>query len=96
MIDTHWHLWNTLLRGMSDGLASSDGPDRGGYFITCTCLGRHFLPDDTYAGTLLAAAEAIDAGITTVHDWAHNVRGAEWAEAGLRAFLLRLSGGPSQ
>jgi len=85
LIDTHWHLWNTLLRGMSDGLASSDGPGRSGYFMTSTGLGRHFLPDDTYAGTRLAAAEAIDAGITTVHDWAHNVRGTEWAEAGLRA-----------
>ena len=85
LVDTHWHLWNTLLRGMSDGLPSPDGPDRSGYFMTCTGLGRHFLPDDTYAGTRLAAVEAIDAGITTVHDWAHNVRGREWAEAGLRA-----------
>ena len=106
LVDTHWHLWNTLLRGMSDGLPSPDGlGDRGGYFLTCTGVGRHFLPGDTYAGTRLAAAEAIDAGITTVHDWAHNVRGREWAAAGLRAlwrigiacaFLLRLSGGPSQ
>jgi cytosine/adenosine deaminase-related metal-dependent hydrolase len=85
LIDTHWHLWNTLLRGMSDGRPSPDGPDGGGYFMTCTGVGRHFLPDDTYAGTRLAATEAIDAGITTVHDWAHNVRGREWAEAGLRA-----------
>ncbi|WP_281283392.1 amidohydrolase family protein [Trebonia kvetii] len=85
LVDTHWHLWNALLRGMSDGLPSADGPDRSGYFTACAGLGRHFLPDDTYAGTRLAAAEAIDAGITTVHDWAHNVRGREWAEAGLRA-----------
>jgi cytosine/adenosine deaminase-related metal-dependent hydrolase len=87
LIDTHWHLWNTLLRGMSDGQPSpgGPGPGRGGYFATCTGVGRHFLPEDTYAGTRLAAAEAIDAGITTVHDWAHNVRGREWAEAGLRA-----------
>jgi len=48
-------------------------------------VGRHFLPGDTYAGTLLAAAEAVDAGITTVHDWAHNIRGLDWAQAGLRA-----------
>jgi 5-methylthioadenosine/S-adenosylhomocysteine deaminase len=85
LVDTHWHLWNALLRGMSDGAPTADGPDWSGYFTACTGLGRHFLPDDTYAGTRLAAAEAIDAGITTVHDWAHNVRGREWAEAGLRA-----------
>jgi 5-methylthioadenosine/S-adenosylhomocysteine deaminase len=85
LVDTHWHMWNTLLRGMSDGRPTPDGPDRGGYFATCVGLGRHFLPGDTYAGTRLAAAEAIDAGITTVHDWSHNIRGREWAEAGLRA-----------
>jgi len=85
LVDTHWHMWNTLLRGMSDGRPTADGPDGGGYFATCVGVGRHFLPGDTYAGTRLAAAEAIDAGITTVHDWAHNIRGREWAEAGLRA-----------
>lgn len=85
LVDTHWHMWNTLLRGMSDGRLTPDGPDRGGYFATCVGIGRHFLPGDTYAGTRLAAAEAVDAGITTVHDWAHNVRGRDWAEAGLRA-----------
>ncbi len=85
LVDTHWHMWNTLLRGMSDGRPTTDGPDGGGYFATCVGVGRHFLPGDTYAGTRLAAAEAIDAGITTVHDWAHNIRGRDWAEAGLRA-----------
>jgi 5-methylthioadenosine/S-adenosylhomocysteine deaminase len=87
LVDTHWHLWNTLLRGLSDGLpgGAANSPDRSGYFITCVGLGRHFLPGDTYAATRLACAEAIDAGITTVHDWAHNIRGREWAEAGLRA-----------
>jgi 5-methylthioadenosine/S-adenosylhomocysteine deaminase len=85
LVDTHWHMWNTLLRGMSDGRPTPDGPDRSGYFATCVGIGKHFLPGDTYAGTRLAAAEAIDAGITTVHDWAHNIRGLDWAEAGLRA-----------
>jgi cytosine/adenosine deaminase-related metal-dependent hydrolase len=111
LVDTHWHMWNTVLRGMSDGRPTPDGPDHGylpggrppvppavrpiggrvyradesGYFATCVGIGRHFLPGDTYAGTRLAAAEAIDAGITTVHDWAHNIRGLDWAEAGLRA-----------
>jgi len=116
LVDTHWHMWNTLLRGMSDGRPGwlarpmargaivsgaqaspylpggrppvppeEYGPDRSGYFATCVGIGRHFRPGDTYAGTRLAAAEAVDAGITTVHDWAHNVRGLDWAEAGLRA-----------
>jgi 5-methylthioadenosine/S-adenosylhomocysteine deaminase len=79
-VDTHWHMWNTLLRGLSDGMSP-----RQGYFVTCVGLGRHFRPPDTYEGTRLACAEAVDSGITTVHDWAHNIRGLEWAEAGLRA-----------
>jgi 5-methylthioadenosine/S-adenosylhomocysteine deaminase len=84
-VDTHWHMWNTLLRGLSDGRPDTDTPDRSGYFKTCVALGRHFRPRDTYEGTRLACAEAIDSGITTVHDWAHNIRGLDWAEAGLRA-----------
>ncbi len=43
----------------------SDGPDQSGYFANCVGIGRHFLPGDTYARTRLAAAEAVDAGITT-------------------------------
>jgi cytosine/adenosine deaminase-related metal-dependent hydrolase len=87
LVDTHWHLWNTLLRGLSDWVPAPAGPGGPppGYFVTCVKLGREFLPGDTYEGTRLACAEAIDAGITTVHDWAHNIRGRDWAEAGLRA-----------
>lgn len=77
LVDTHWHLWNTLLRGMSQG--------GRGYFRVSRGLGGAFGPKDLYYGTLLACAEAICTGITTVHDWCHNVRGPEYAEAGLRA-----------
>ena len=77
LVDTHWHMWNTLLRGMSE-----TGP---GYFRLCRGLGPAFGPGDVFQGTLLACAEAIGSGITTVHDWAHNVRGHDHAEAGLRA-----------
>ncbi len=77
LVDTHWHLWNTLLRSMSDG--------GSGYFRVTVALGRVFGPDDVYQGTRLGCAEAISSGITTVHDWCHNVRGTAHAEAGLRA-----------
>ena len=79
LVDTHWHMWNTLLRSMS-----GDGP-KPGYFRVSVGLGCAFGPDDIYQGTRLACAEAISSGITTVHDWCHNVRGPAHAQAGLRA-----------
>jgi cytosine/adenosine deaminase-related metal-dependent hydrolase len=83
LVDTHWHMWNTLLRSMSGGMPGEDGP--AGYFPVTVRLGRAFTDDDIYQGTLLACAEAINSGITTVHDWCHNVRSPAHAEAGLRA-----------
>jgi 5-methylthioadenosine/S-adenosylhomocysteine deaminase len=78
-VETHWHMWNTLLRCMSGETAAY------GYFRTSAGLGRVFQPADIYQGTRLACAEAIQSGITTVHDWCHNVREPASAEAGLRA-----------
>jgi 5-methylthioadenosine/S-adenosylhomocysteine deaminase len=80
LVDTHWHMWNSLLRSMS--AVSAPGP---GYFRVSIDLGREFGPGDIYQGTRLACAEAINSGITTVHDWCHNVRGQAHAEASLRA-----------
>jgi cytosine/adenosine deaminase-related metal-dependent hydrolase len=84
LIDTHWHMWNTLMRSLA-----GDTPDRG-YFSMSPGLGRFFEPSDTYQGTRLAAAEAIHSGITFVHDWSHNMRSPEHANENLRA--LRESG----
>jgi 5-methylthioadenosine/S-adenosylhomocysteine deaminase len=79
LVDTHWHMWNTLLRSMS---ADPAGP---GYFKVMIGAGRVYGPDDIYASTRLACAEAVSSGITTVHDWCHNVRDPGYAEAGVRA-----------
>jgi 5-methylthioadenosine/S-adenosylhomocysteine deaminase len=79
LIETHWHMWNTLLRSMS-------GDKREfGYFPTALALGKAYLPSDMYQGTRLAAAEAVNSGMTFVHDWCHNIRGPEFADASLRA-----------
>src|SRR5262249_46447542 len=53
-VETHWHMWNTLLRGMS-----GEKPEYG-YFRTTAMLGRSFTPEDMYQGTRLATAEAIN------------------------------------
>jgi cytosine/adenosine deaminase-related metal-dependent hydrolase len=78
LVDTHWHMWNTLLRGLSDG--RDDAP---GYFRMCGALGPAFGVEDCAAGVALSCAEAIDAGYTTVHNWSHNIRGPEYADAEL-------------
>ena len=79
LIDTHWHMWTTLLRNMS-------GDDRAhGYFPVTTALGKFYTPRDMYYGSLLSSAEALHSGTTTVHDWCHNVMSYEHAAEDLRA-----------
>jgi cytosine/adenosine deaminase-related metal-dependent hydrolase len=78
-VDTHWHLWNTLMRGLI-----GDGPGRG-YFEVKRGLAPYYTPRDSYCAARLALAEALDSGITTVHNWDHNVRSPEDADANLQA-----------
>lgn len=79
LVETHWHLWTSLLRSMS-------GDDsRHGYFPTSRELGSYFTPWDMHCSTGLALAEAIHSGITFVHDWCHNARSKEHVAAELQA-----------
>lgn len=78
-VETHWHLWTTLLRSLAGDRAEH------GYFPTSRTVGSFYTADDIYAAGRLAAAEAVHSGITFVHDWCHNVRTPECAEAALRA-----------
>lgn len=79
LIDTHFHLWNTPLRNLV-----GEGP-KAGYFPTTLRLGQQFTPTDIYRGVRLGVAELLYSGITTVHDWSHNIRGPAFADADLRA-----------
>jgi 5-methylthioadenosine/S-adenosylhomocysteine deaminase len=79
LIETHWHMWNTLFRSFA-----GDEPAHG-YFPTVARFGASMTPDDMYQGTRLAAAEALHAGMTTVHDWCHNIRSREFAERDIQA-----------
>lgn len=79
LVETHWHLWTSILRCMS-------GDDiEHGYFPTSRELGSLFSPSDMYHSATLAAAEAIHSGITFIHDWCHNARSVEHVEASLNA-----------
>jgi len=79
LVETHWHLWNTLLRSFA-----GERPAQG-YFPLTTAFGKIMTPDDMYHGVRLGAAEALHSGITTVHDFCHNARSRAHAEADIRA-----------
>jgi len=79
LVETHWHMWNTLFRSFA-----GDKPEEG-YFPTVARFGQQMNPDDVFQGTRLAAAEAINSGMTFVHSWFHNARSTAHAEADIRA-----------
>lgn len=79
MCDSHWHMWNSLFKNMVS-------PNRN-YTQLKNGLGPHHKPEDYYAANRLALTEAIDAGITSVLNYAHNVRSPEHADAEIQAML---------
>lgn len=76
--DTHWHMWNSIARGLG---ASRLGP----FGKTMAALTKAWTPQASALSVRLACAEAAFAGITTLNNWAHNTAGPEFAEAELEA-----------
>ncbi|MEU8075638.1 amidohydrolase family protein [Catellatospora citrea] len=80
MIDTHRHMWQTAMRGYGADWTLTQ------YFVWYYLQhGKHFRPEDVYAGNLLAAIEAIDAGVTTTVDWSHGLQTPQHADAAVDA-----------
>ncbi|WP_433298829.1 amidohydrolase family protein [Pseudonocardia sp. CA-142604] len=80
MIDTHRHMWQTAMRGYGADWTLTQ------YFVWYYLeSGKHFRPQDVRAGNLLAAIEAIDAGVTTTVDWSHGLQTTDHAEAAVDA-----------
>jgi cytosine/adenosine deaminase-related metal-dependent hydrolase len=79
LVDTHCHLWTTLYRAMS-----SSSPETA-YFPLNVANGRRCTPEDLFHGVRLGLVDALHHGITTVHDWAHNLRSPAHAEGNLSA-----------
>jgi cytosine/adenosine deaminase-related metal-dependent hydrolase len=80
MIDTHRHMWQTAMRGYGADWTLTQ------YFVWYYLeYGKLFRPQDVYAGNLLAAIEALDAGVTTVVDWSHGLQTVEHADAAVDA-----------
>ena len=80
MIDTHRHMWQTAMRGYGADWTLTQ------YFVWYYLQwGKSFRPADVYAGNLLSAIEAIDAGVTTTVDWSHGLQTTEHADAAVDA-----------
>ncbi|GAA1871216.1 amidohydrolase family protein [Pseudonocardia ailaonensis] len=80
MIDTHRHMWQTAMRGYGADWTLTQ------YFVWYYLEhGRRFRPEDVYAGNLVAALEALDAGVTTTVDWSHGLRTVDHADAAVDA-----------
>ncbi|WP_424527985.1 amidohydrolase family protein [Sphaerisporangium viridialbum] len=80
MIDTHRHMWQTAMRGYGADWTLTQ------YFVWYYLEhGKLFRPEDVHAGNVLAAIEAIDAGVTTVVDWSHGLQTVDHADAAVDA-----------
>jgi cytosine/adenosine deaminase-related metal-dependent hydrolase len=80
MIDTHRHMWQTAMRGYGADWSLSQ------YFVWYYLQhGKNFRPEDIYAGNLLSAIEAVDAGVTTSVDWSHGLSSTDHADAAVDA-----------
>jgi 5-methylthioadenosine/S-adenosylhomocysteine deaminase len=68
-VDSHRHIWEGILRNIG-----TDVPLEGRVsyisFVLRT-LAPAYRPEDVYAGNMVSAIGAIDAGVTTLLDWSH-------------------------
>jgi cytosine/adenosine deaminase-related metal-dependent hydrolase len=88
-VDTHRHAWKTLFRNLGGGGA-------GERTVGPAIYGPHHGPEDVYAATLVGLLGALEAGITTVVDWADVMVGSEHrraiasahADSGVRTVLV--------
>jgi 5-methylthioadenosine/S-adenosylhomocysteine deaminase len=79
LVDTHRHVWQGAIGGFTPQTTGAGyGP------LVLTGIAPKHSADDVYAGTLWGALQALDAGITTIADWAHNLQSAAHADADLR------------
>ena len=79
MVDTHRHVWQGAIGGFTPQITGAGyGP------AVLTGISLKHTPEDVYAGTLWGALQALDAGITTIADWAHNDQSPAHADADLR------------
>jgi cytosine/adenosine deaminase-related metal-dependent hydrolase len=78
LVETHFHMWSSIGRNfiMDGGFE---------YFPAKWATAALYEPDDFYRSVRLGLADAVNSGITTVHNWSHNTRTPAHADAELRA-----------
>lgn len=75
LVNAHMHTWETALRGIGAEWMSAD------YFKHVhSNLATRYKPDDNYVANLMGSLAQIDAGVTTLVDWCHNITTIEHAE----------------
>ena len=79
-VDSHRHIWEGILKNIApDALLDEYFRDILGV------LAPAYRPQDAYAGNLVSALGAIDAGVTTLLDWSHIQNTPEHTDAAISA-----------
>jgi 5-methylthioadenosine/S-adenosylhomocysteine deaminase len=79
-IDTHRHIWEGILKNIAPDALLDE------YFTNILgVLAPVYRPQDAYAGNLVSALGAIDAGVTTLLDWSHIQNTPEHSDAAISA-----------
>ena len=75
LVNAHMHTWETALRGIGVEWTTPD------YLRHMHLnLATRYTAEDNYIGNLMGALAQIDAGVTTLVDWCHNITSLEMAE----------------
>jgi 5-methylthioadenosine/S-adenosylhomocysteine deaminase len=95
--DPHIHAWQGSLprivaNQLGDNIGITIPPDHPRATQSYTqvmhqTFSHHYRPEDIYAGTLMSLVAALDGGITTVVDNAHNTRSPEHSDASVNALI---------
>ncbi|MBP8672303.1 MAG: amidohydrolase family protein [Sphingomonadaceae bacterium] len=78
-VDAHRHIWQGAMRGVCADWSLFNY--LGGIRMNAAAA---YGPDDMYAAQLHGALEAIDAGVTTVTDYCHNINSQDHAHEAIR------------
>ncbi len=78
-VDTHHHLWQAAMRGLTADFSLLN------YFMGIRMFAASFFrPEEMYAAQLHGALQALNAGVTSIADYCHNIHSPDHAEESIR------------